>query len=117
VTCLAPIPAPDAVTRPGREVTLGGRRGGVQRPQVTTADGSEEVALRIYEAFADRDPMTRLVLEQMLAGVSTRRLRRTREPVGEEASAVERPVLKSRVPRVCREDEREPRRAAVPQPG
>ena len=39
---------------------------------------------RCYEHFADRDPLQRVVLERMLAGVSTRRYRRTQEPVGEE---------------------------------
>jgi hypothetical protein len=47
-------------------VTLGGRRVVVERPRVRTADGSEEVALITYQHFADRDPLTRLVLEQML---------------------------------------------------
>jgi hypothetical protein len=42
------------------------------------------VPLATYRHFADRDPLTRLVLEQMLAGVSTRRLERTREPVGDD---------------------------------
>ena len=65
------------------EVTLGGRRVGVSRPRVRSADGESEVPLRTYAHFADRDPLTRLVLEQMLAGVSTRRLVRTREPVGQ----------------------------------
>jgi transposase-like protein len=68
-------------------------------PRVRTADGSEEVALGTYEHFASRDPLTRLVLEQMLAGVSTRRLRRSREPVGEQVTAVERSVSKSAVSR------------------
>jgi putative transposase len=81
------------------EVTLGGRRVGVQRPRVRSADGGGEVALRTYEHFADRDPLTRLVLEQMLAGVSTRRLRRTREPVGAGVAATERSVSKSAVSR------------------
>jgi putative transposase len=81
------------------EVTLGGRRVGVARPRVRTADDSEEVGLGTYEHFASRDPLSRLVLEQMLAGVSTRRLRRTREPVGEEVAAVERSVSKSAVSR------------------
>jgi len=62
------------------EVTLGGRRVAVQRPRARTADGSGEVALGTYGHFADRDPLTRVVLEQMLAGVSTRRFARTREP-------------------------------------
>ena len=65
------------------EVTLGGRRVEVERPRVRTADGEREVPLQTYEHFADRDPLQRVVLERMLAGVSTRRYRRTQEPVGE----------------------------------
>src|ERR1019366_6416308 len=57
------------------------------------------VGLGAYEHFASRDPLSRLVLEQMLAGVSTRRLRRTREPVGEQVTATERSVSKSAVSR------------------
>jgi putative transposase len=81
------------------EVTLGGRRVGVQRPRVRTADGESEVPLATYRHFADRDPLTRLVLEQMLAGVSTRRFSRTREPVGEEVEAQARSTSKSAVSR------------------
>src|SRR5207245_8102202 len=66
------------------EVTLGGRRVAVERPRVRSADGRAEVRLRTYEHFADRDPLTRSVLERMLAGVATRRYRRTQEPVGQE---------------------------------
>ena len=43
--------------------------------------------LSTYEHFADRDPLGRVVLERMLAGVSTRRYRRTQEPVGEEVES------------------------------
>ena len=67
----------------GGAVTLGGRRVEVQRPRVRTADGESEVQLETYQHFADRDPLRRVVLERMLAGVSTRRYRRTQEPVGE----------------------------------
>ncbi len=81
------------------EVTLGGRRVPVERPRVRAADGSEEVALITYQHFADRDPLTRLVLEQMLAGVSTRRFKRTREPVGEKVEAQARSTSKSAVSR------------------
>ena len=81
------------------EVTLGGRRVAVERPRVRTADGSEEVALATYGHFADRDPLTRLVLEQMLAGVSTRRFQRTREPVGAAVEAEARSTSKSAVSR------------------
>jgi hypothetical protein len=63
------------------EVTLGGRRVAVERPRARTADGESEVALGAYAHFADRDPLTRVVCEQMLAGVSTRRFQRTREPM------------------------------------
>src|SRR5215217_6827323 len=65
------------------EVTLGGRRVRVERPRARSADGSGEVPLQTYAHFADRDALSRVVLERMLAGVSTRRYPRTREPVGE----------------------------------
>ena len=81
------------------EVTLGGRRVAVERPRVRTADGSQEVRLETYRHFADRDPLTRLVLEQMLAGISTRRFERTREPVGPDVEAQARSVSKSAVSR------------------
>jgi len=81
------------------EVTLGGRRVGVQRPRARTVDGEREVALETYAHFADRDPLTRVVLEQMLAGVSTRRFARTREPVGQDVVDGERSTSKSSVSR------------------
>ncbi|HZL04907.1 MAG TPA: IS256 family transposase [Coriobacteriia bacterium] len=81
------------------EVTLGGRRVVVKRPRARSADDAHEVPLATYAYFADRDPLTRVVLEQMLAGVSTRRFSRTREPVGEEVLADERSASKSAVSR------------------
>src|ERR671918_704899 len=81
------------------EVTLGGRRVGVDRPRVRAADGSDEVPLATYRHFADRDPLTGVVLEQMLAGVSTRRFSRTREPVGSDVATAERSTSKSSVSR------------------
>jgi transposase-like protein len=80
-------------------VTLGGRRVPVSRPRVRKVDGSGEMALATYAHFADRDPLTRGVLEQMLAGVSTRRFARTREPVGQDIVDVERSASKSAVSR------------------
>lgn len=59
------------------EVTLGGRRLQVERPRVRSADGRSELPLQTYAHFADRDQLSRVVLERMLAGVSTRRYRRT----------------------------------------
>src|SRR6266702_6178908 len=52
------------------EVTLGGRRVAVERPRVRSADGRAELRLETYEHFADRDLLSRVVLERMLAGVS-----------------------------------------------
>jgi putative transposase len=83
----------------GGEVTLGGRRVAVERPRVRTADGEREVKLATYEHFADRDPLARVVLERMLAGVSTRRYERTQEPVGEGVAAAARSTSKSSVSR------------------
>jgi putative transposase len=81
------------------EVTLGGRRVAVERPRVRSADGRAEVRLQTYEYFADRDPLTKAVLERMLAGVSTRRYRRTQEPVGAEVEQAARSTSKSSVSR------------------
>jgi putative transposase len=89
------------------EVTLGGRRVGVERPRVRSADGAREVALATYAHFADRDPLTRLVLERMLAGVSTRRYRRVLEPVGAAVDQTAASTSKSSVSRAFVERTRE----------
>ena len=77
------------------EVTLGGRRVAVERPRMRSADGRSELRLAAYEYFADRDPLSRSVLERMLAGVSTRRYRRTQEPVGAEVERAARSTSRS----------------------
>jgi putative transposase len=81
------------------EVTLGGRRLGVERPRIRSSDGRSELPLQTYAHFADRDPLTAVVLEQMLAGVSTRRYLRTREPVGAAVEAKARSTSRSAVSR------------------
>ena len=81
------------------EVTLGGRRVGVERPRMRTKEGESELPLRTYEHFAARDQLSRVVLERMLAGVSTRRYRRVQEPVGEQVEATARSTSKSAVSR------------------
>ena len=91
----------------GGEVTLGGRRVEVERPRVRTADGERRCRCSTYEHFADRDPLARVVLERMLAGVSTRRYRRTQEPVGEEVETRARSTSKSAVSRTFVERTRE----------
>lgn len=85
--------------REAGEVTLGGRRVPVERPRVRSADGTSELPLATYAHFADRDPLTKAVLERMLAGVSTRRYRRIQEPVGEAVEAEARSTSKSAVSR------------------
>jgi putative transposase len=80
-------------------VTLGGRRVSVERPRIRSADGARELPLQTYQHFADRDPLTQTVLERMLAGVSTRRYRRTQEPVGAEVEQEARSTSKSSVSR------------------
>jgi hypothetical protein len=81
-------------------VTLGGRRVQVKRPRVRTADGESEVPLVTYDDFADRDQLGEVLLEGVLAGVSTRQYGRTQEPVGEGARD-RRPAFRgaSEVPR------------------
>ena len=83
----------------GGEVTLGGRRVAVRRPRARAVDGEAEVRLGTYEHFADRDPLSRVVMERMLAGVSARRYRRTAEPVGADVEAKARSTSKSSVSR------------------
>lgn len=83
----------------GGEVTLGGRRVPISRPRVRSADDEHELPLETYRHFADRDPLTAVVLERMLAGVSTRRYERTGEPVGDEVDERARSQSKSAVSR------------------
>jgi putative transposase len=65
-------------------MTLGGRRVQVRRPRMRTADDERELPVKSYEYFADRDPLTRAVMDRMLAGVSTRKFAGVGEPVGDE---------------------------------
>jgi transposase-like protein len=60
-----------AAVRHGHEdgsVTLGGRRVAVSRPRMRSVDDERELPLGTYRHFADRDPLTDVVLERMLAG-------------------------------------------------
>jgi putative transposase len=63
---------------------LGGRRVPVRRPRVRTADDERELPVQTYGYFADRDPLTRAVMNRMLAGVSTRKFEQVGEPVGSD---------------------------------
>ena len=81
------------------EVTLGGRRVPVSRPRARTVDGEREVELGTYAHFAARDQLADVMLERMLAGVSTRRYARMGEPVGSEIDELARSTSKSAVSR------------------
>jgi putative transposase len=78
-------------------MTLGGRRVPVRRPRMRTADDERELPVQSYEYFADRDPLTRAVMDRMLAGVSTRKYAAVGEPVGEEVDQAASATGKSSV--------------------
>ncbi|HEU4734269.1 MAG TPA: IS256 family transposase [Kofleriaceae bacterium] len=92
---------PDRIAnRHGHErgsMTLGGRRVQVRRPRIRTADDEHELPVQSYEYFACRDPLTRAVMDRMLAGVSTRRFATVGEPVGEEVEQESTSTSKSTV--------------------
>ena len=82
------------------ELTFGGRRVQLRRPRVRRTAGGE-ATLPSVAAFRDRDPLTARMMQQLLAGVSTREYegslearpcgRRTR---GSSKSAVSRAVVR-----------------------
>ncbi|GAC1532644.1 MAG: IS256-like element ISRba9 family transposase [Thermoleophilaceae bacterium] len=78
-------------------MTLGGRRVAVSRPRIRTADDEHELPVSSYEYFADRDPLTRAVMDRMLAGVSTRKFSVVGEPVGEQVERAASATGKSTV--------------------
>jgi putative transposase len=89
-----------AAKRHGHEdgsMTLGGRRVPVSRPRMRTADDEHELPVQSYEYFADRDPLTRAVMDRVLAGVSTRKYAQVGEPVGEDVEASSTSTSKSTV--------------------
>jgi putative transposase len=89
-----------AAKRHGREdgsVTLGGRRVQVRRPRMRSTDDKQELPVRTYEYFADRDPLTRAVMDRMLAGVSTRKFAQVGEPVGGDVEATASATSKTTV--------------------
>ncbi|MGA9876539.1 MAG: IS256 family transposase [Solirubrobacteraceae bacterium] len=89
-----------AAKRHGHErgsMTLGGRRVEVSRPRIRSADDEHELPVSTYEYFADRDPLTRAVMDRMLAGVSTRKYAAVGEPVGEEVEQESSATSKSTV--------------------
>jgi putative transposase len=89
-----------AAKRHGHEdgsMTLGGRRVQVRRPRIRSADDTRELPVETYAYFADRDPLTRAVMDRMLAGVSTRKFARVGEPVGAEVEVASSATSKTSV--------------------
>jgi len=80
-------------------VVLGGRRVPVRRPRVRTADGAAEVRVPAYELFASTDVLSSMVLERMMAKLSTRRYQAGLEPVGAQVESTARSTSKSAVSR------------------
>jgi putative transposase len=78
-------------------MTLGGRRVQVRRPRIRSADGEHGLPVQTDEYFADRDPLTRAVMDRMLAGVSARKCAPVGEPVGDEVEGSSRTTSKSSV--------------------
>jgi hypothetical protein len=85
-------------SQPG-QVSLGGRRVRVDRPRVRSTDGTREVPVPTWEAFASIEVLGQLAVERMLARLSTRRYPAGLEPVG---TAVERTASGPRAPRPSR---------------
>jgi len=85
-------------SEPG-QVTLGGRRVRVRRPRVRTTDGTGELPVPSYQAFAATDLLDQLAVERMLAKLSTRRYRVGLEPVGADVERAAAGTSKSAVSR------------------
>ncbi|MGH9098650.1 MAG: transposase [Acidimicrobiales bacterium] len=79
-------------------VVLGGRSVPVRRPRATKSGGGE-VRLDSYATFSDRDLLTQVAVERMLAGVATRRHTLVAEPIGEELEEMARGDSRSAVSR------------------
>ena len=100
---------PDGRHNPGRagyrhgtgagSVTLGGRRVPVTRPRVRAADGSGELHLPSYDLFSSTEILGRLVMEKMLAGLSSRRYGHGLEPAGQAVESTAASTSKSAVSR------------------
>ena len=95
------LPGRTAVRHGGEpgQVTLGGRRVRVRRPRVRTADGTREVAVPTYQAFAATELLDQLAVERMLAKLSCRRYPAGLEPVGTQVVQASSGTSKSAISR------------------
>ncbi|HEX9123114.1 MAG TPA: IS256 family transposase [Actinomycetota bacterium] len=93
---------------PGREgnwhgtttgsVVLGGQKLTAERPRGRSTDKAE-IALGTWTVFSSEDLLTQVVVERMLAGVSTRRHQDVAEPLGAELDARSKATSRSAVSR------------------
>ena len=67
----------------GAKVTLGSRRLKIFRPSARSKDGYE-IPIETWKTFSSKDIAEQIVLEKLLAGVSTRKMTKTLDPVGSE---------------------------------
>jgi putative transposase len=74
---------------------LGSQKITVERPRGRFVDGGE-IGLDTWEVFASEDPLRRVVVERMLAGVATRRHVDVAEPVGVEGTATSKSAVSRR---------------------
>lgn len=77
--------APDDPVRWGQtqgRLAMGGQRVTVRKPRVRHQ--GKEVELPTWAAFADEDPLDERAFEQMVVGVSTRKYKRSVEPLPDE---------------------------------
>jgi len=81
------------------QVTLGGRRVRVDRPRIRSADGTQEVLVPTWAAFASTELLDQLAVERMLAKLSTRRYQAGLEPVGTAVEQTASGTSKSAVSR------------------
>jgi putative transposase len=84
-------------SQPGKVTS--GRRIRVDRPRVRSADGTAELPLPIWQAFASTELLDQLTLERMLAKLSTRRYQHGLEPVGSQVEQVATATSRSAVSR------------------
>src|SRR5580700_5072559 len=79
-------------------VTLGGRRIAVEKPRVRSVDGLE-LRLPTYEHLTLRDALSKLAVDRMLAGLSTRLYERSLEPISARQAHRVRGITRSCVSR------------------
>ena len=71
----------------------------MRRPRVRLADGTREVTVPTYQAFASTELLGQLALERMLAKLSTRRYPAGLEPVGTDVASTASGTSKSAISR------------------